>query len=124
MAFIKKTKKKSGTYLELVESYRENGKVKHRFKKYLGKDIDGKPVRRVKTSDIGIESVKRYGDVLCIDKIAQDLGLHEFLDKNVLLLAYSHLLDDVSMNNMKEWVKQTEIPEILELETVSTKKTL
>ncbi|ODS41919.1 MAG: hypothetical protein MSIBF_00725 [Candidatus Altiarchaeales archaeon IMC4] len=57
-----------------------------------------------------------------MDKIAQDLGLHEFLDKNVLLLAYSHVLDDVSMNNMKEWVEQTEIPEILELDTISTKK--
>ena len=31
MAFVRKIKKKSGTYLAEVESYRENGKVKQRF---------------------------------------------------------------------------------------------
>ena len=122
MAFIRKTRKKNGTYLELVESYREDKKVKQRFLKYLGREIDGKPVRRVRTSEIGVESVRRYGDVLCVDKIAQNLGLHELFEKNILLLAYSHLLDEVSMKNMKEWVKQTEIPEVLDLEKVSTKR--
>lgn len=122
MAFIRKTKKKEGTYLELVESYRENKKVKQRFLKYLGKEIDGKPVRRVKTSEIGVESVKRYWDVLCVDKVSKDLGLDEMVRKNVLLFAYSHLLDDVSIKNMEGWIKQTEIPEVLELESISTKK--
>ena len=76
MAFIRKIKKKSGTYLAIVESYRDRGdkgKVKQRVKKYLGREIDGKPVRRVRTSNIGVESVKRYGDISCVDKIAQDL---------------------------------------------------
>ena len=122
MAFIRKIKKKSGTYLALVESYRKNGKVKQRVKKYIGKEIDGKPVKRVKTSDIGVESVKRYGDVLCVEKISQDIGLHELFEKNVLLLAYSQLLDDVSMRNMEEWAKHTAIPEIINLEHISTKK--
>lgn len=64
MAFIRKIRKKSGTYLALVESYRKNGKVKQKVKKYLGKEINGKPVRRVKTSNVGVDSVKRYSDVL------------------------------------------------------------
>jgi len=122
MAFVRKIKKKSGTYLALVESYRKDGKVKQRVKKYLGKEIDGKPVKRVKTSDIGVESVKRYGDVLCVDKISQDIGLHELFEKNILLLAYSQILDNVSMRNMEEWVKHTTIPEILDMENISTKK--
>jgi len=122
MAFIRKIRKKSGTYLALVESYRKNGKVKQRVKKYIGKEIDGKPVKRVKTSDIGVESVKRYGDVLCVDKISLDIGLHELFEKNVLLLAYSQLLHDVSMRNMEEWAKHTAIPEIINLENISTKK--
>ena len=125
MAFIRKIKKKSGTYLAIVESYRDKedkGKVKQRVKKYLGREIDGKPVRRVRTSNIGVESVKRYGDISCVDKIAHDLCLHELVEKNILLLTYSHLLDHVSMNNMEEWVKQTEIPEILKLKRISTKK--
>ena len=94
MAFVRKIRKESGTYLALVESYRKDGKVKQRVKKYLGKEIDGKPVKRVKTSDIGVESVKRYGDVLCVNKISQDICLHELFDKNVLLLAYSQILDN------------------------------
>lgn len=122
MAFIRKIRKKSGTYLALVESYRKDGKVKQRVKKYLGKEINGKPVKRVKTSDIGVESVKRYGDVLCVNKISRDMGLHELFEKNVLLLTYSQILDNVSMKNMEEWVKHTEIPEILDMENISTKK--
>ena len=122
MAFIRKIKKKSGTYFALVESYRENGKVKQRVKKYLGKEINGKPVRRVMSNNIGIESVKRYGDVLCVDKISHDLGLEGLIEKNVLLLVYSHLLDRVSLKNIEEWIRQTEIPEILKLKNISTKK--
>jgi transposase len=121
MAFIRKTKKKDGIYLEVVESYRKEGKVKQRFLKYLGREIEGKPVRRVKTSDIEVESVKRYGDVLCVDKISHEIGLPVLVSKPILLLAYSHLLDNVSMRNMEEWVKQTEIPEALGLKCVSTK---
>jgi len=33
-----------------------------------------------------------------------------------LLLAYSQILDNVSMRNMEEWVKHTTIPEILDME--------
>ena len=52
MVFTRKIKKKSGTYLARVENYRENGKVKQKVIKYIGKEINGKPIRRVKTSDI------------------------------------------------------------------------
>ena len=43
MAFIRKIKKKSGTYLAEIENYREDGKVKQRVIKYLGVDIGGFP---------------------------------------------------------------------------------
>ncbi len=70
MAFIRKVKTKSGTYLAEVESYRKKGKVKQRFLRYIGKEIDGKPVRRVSTEDIEIKSVKQSMDVLAIHRIA------------------------------------------------------
>ena len=47
MAFIRKIKTKSGIYLAEVEGYRKDGKVKQRVIKYLGKEIDGKPVKKV-----------------------------------------------------------------------------
>jgi transposase len=122
MAFVRKIKKGNSTYLALVESYRKGGKVKQRVKEYLGKEVDGKPEKKVRTSSIGVESVKRYGDVLCVDKISKDLGLKDLVQKEVLLLAYSHLLDEVSINNLEEWVKQTEILGTLGMESVSVKK--
>jgi hypothetical protein len=50
MAFIKTEKKKSGTYLRLVESYRdETGKPRHRAIATLGKaeDFSKKTLRRM-----------------------------------------------------------------------------
>jgi transposase len=123
MAFVRKTKKGDVTYLELVESYRDgDGKVKQRYLQYLGKEVDGAPVRKVKISSIGVESVKRYGDILCVDKISEDLGLKNLVSKEALVLAYSHLLDRVSVSKLEEWVSQTEIPEVLGVKNVSTKR--
>lgn len=120
MAFIRKTRKKDGTYLELVESYREKDKVKQRFIRYLGKEIDGRPAKRILSSNIGVESVKRYGDVLCVDKLARDLSMHDMVDKNVLLLAYSHLLEELSISRVGAWARTTRIPDVLEMEHIST----
>lgn len=124
MAFIRKIRKRSGTYLAKVESYREGGKIKQRVIQYLGKEIDGKPVRRVQTSKIGAESVKRYGDVLAIHTLSKELGLPGILDKHakeILLLTYSHLLDKVSISRIEGWMKDTELPEILGIYNISTK---
>ena len=45
MAFIRKKKVGKNVYLVKVESYREKGKVKQRVLEYLGKEIDGQPVK-------------------------------------------------------------------------------
>ncbi|MBI2630449.1 hypothetical protein HYW76_05085, partial [Candidatus Pacearchaeota archaeon] len=46
MTLKRKKKTKSGTYLAEVKGYRENGKVKQKVIKYLGKEIDGKAEKR------------------------------------------------------------------------------
>ena len=40
MAFLRVEKKQSGTYLRIIESYKENGKPKHRTLHSLGKVED------------------------------------------------------------------------------------
>ena len=75
MVFIRKIKKKSGTYLAEVEGYRVNGKVKQRVIKYLGKEINGKAEKRVLASEIKVKNVKRSLDVLAVDAIARELSL-------------------------------------------------
>lgn len=120
--FIRKIKKKSGTYLAKVESYRdEHGKIKQRVIQYLGKEIDGKAEKRVLTKDIQATNVKQSLDVLAIDKIAEELKLKEIQYKPALSLVYSQLLEKRSINKLENWMRYTEIPDVLGMESPSMK---
>jgi transposase len=122
MSFIRKIKKKSGTYLAEVEGYREGGKVKQRVIRYLGKEINGKPEKRLFRSDIQVASVKRSLDVFCIDSIAKELGITSIQNKNFLALVYSQLLEKRSISKLEDWIRFTEIPSVLGINDVSTKE--
>lgn len=122
MVFIRKIKKKSGTYLAEVEGYRDKGKVRQRVIRYLGKEINGKAVKRVSSDSIRAESVKRSLDVLAVDKIAKDLGITDIKNKFYLALIYSQLLDKKSINQLEGWLKHTEIPEVLQLSDITSKR--
>ena len=122
MVFIRKIKKKSGTYLVKVEGYRKNGKVKQRVIQYLGKEIDGKPVKRVFADKIEVTGVKQSLDVLAIDKIVEDLDLKSLRNPYVLALIYSQLLENKSINKLENWMRFTEIPSVLGIENISVKK--
>jgi len=121
--FIRKIKKKSGTYLAKVESYRDKeGKIKQRVIQYLGKEIDGVAVKKVATNNIQAMSVKQSLDVLAIDKIAEELKLKEIRYKPALSLAYSQLLERRSINKLEDWMRYTEIPEVLGIKLPSVKE--
>lgn len=125
MAFVRKIKKGNAVYLALVENKRIEGKVRQKVIKYLGKEIDGKPVKRVNPYDIEAKAVKHHADVLAIDRVAGMLGLHEALVENskyILAMAYSHLIERPSINKLEEWFSRTEIPSVLGIEKVSTAK--
>jgi len=47
MAFIRKIKKGNSVYLAEVENYRHDGKVKQLVIRYVGKEKNGKVVKRV-----------------------------------------------------------------------------
>lgn len=122
MAFVRKIKKKSGTYLAEVEGYRDDkGKVRQRVIKYLGKEIDGKPEKRVLASEIKVKNVKRSLDVLTVDTIAKELQLTTLTNKYALALVYSQVLGKHSINQLEEWMHFTEIPDVLSINQVSTK---
>ena len=113
MSFIRKIKKKSGIYLAEVRGYRENGKVKQQVIKYLGKEINGKVVKKVNSNTIEVKHVKQSLDILCIKKMIEELKLDSIEDKKILALVYSQLLENKSINKLEEWFRFTEIPEIL-----------
>jgi len=121
MAFIRKKKVGKNVYLVKVESYREKGKVKQRVLEYLGKEIDGQPVKKVFTNKIQVQSVKQSLDVLAIDKIAEDLNIKDLGNPYVLSLIYSQLLENKSINKLESWMKYTEIPYLLGFDKVSVK---
>ncbi len=121
MVFIRKIKKKSGTYLAEVKSYRENGKIKQKVIRYLGKEVNGKPAKKITSADIKIKNVKRSLDVLAIDKLAEQLTIKSINNKYLLSLIYSQLLEKRSINKLGEWMEYTEIPEILKIDNLSTK---
>ena len=125
MSFIRKIKKGPHVYLALVENKRVEGRVVQKVIRYIGKEIDGKIQKRVATTDIQVESVRRCTDVLAIHKIAQWLSLEELLGekgKYVLAFVYSHLLDRPSIRKLEEWFYGTEIPQLLGLQDISTTK--
>jgi len=121
MAFIRKIKTKSGTYLAEVEGYRKDGKVKQRVIKYLGKEIDGKPVKRIFADKIEVKSVKQSLDVLSIDKLAEELHIKSLKNKYILALIYSQLLENKSINKLENWMRFTEIPNVLGIDRLSVK---
>lgn len=121
MSFIRKVKVGNTTYLAEVKSVREGGKVRQKFIRYLGKDLNGKPQKRVLQSDVKVKSVKRSLDVLAVNEMAKELGINEIANKHVLALIYAHLLENRSINSLETWLTFTEIPEVLGLDTVSTK---
>ncbi len=121
MVFVRKIKKKSGTYLVEVESVWENGKTRQKVIKYLGKEVDGKPVKRVKTSSIKIIAAKKHLDIEIINHIASQLGITE-LRKEILVMVYSQLIERPSINKMEEWLSYTDMLDILKINNISTSK--
>jgi hypothetical protein len=122
MAFVRKLKKGGSTYLVEVESYRKDGKVKQRYIRYVGREVEGRAVKQVSSDMISVESVKRSLDVLAVDSIAKELGLDEIENKHLLALVYSNLLEKRSINKLGQWLKHTQIPDVLGIENLSTSK--
>ena len=120
MPFVRKIKKRSGTYLALVESKRVNGKPRQHVIKYIGKDVEGKVTRKISTADIKITSIRRHLDIEIIDHLANELGLKQLLPAAALVMVYSQLLKRPSINKMEQWLNETDILETLQLEKIST----
>lgn len=98
MAFLRVEKKKSGTYLRIVEGFRQNGKIKHKTLYSLGKVEDYPPeqLQRIATKilqlaggrveDILKDDLKElrrvnYGYALVIKHLWKKLNLDEWMRK-------------------------------------------
>ncbi len=123
MSFVRKIKKGPHVYLALVENKRVEGRVVQKVIRYIGKEIEGQVQKRVVTTDVQVEFVRHYADVLAVHKASQYLGLEELFGeegKYILAFVYSHLLERPSIRKLEEWFMGTEIPQLLGIEEVST----
>lgn len=121
MAFIRKKKVGNKTYLVEVKSFREDGKIKQKFIRYLGREINGKAIKKVSAQNIEVKHVKQSLDVLTIDKVAEELNIKSLKNPHILSLIYSQLLENKSINKLENWMKFTEIPDVLGIDKVSVK---
>ena len=127
MVFIRKLKNKSGTYLVEVESYREDGKVKQRYKRYVGKEVDGKTILSNSISNIEIESVRVYGPLMILNYLAKEINLSQTLGEygdEILSLVYAHCVEPKSVNQMANWFEKTDLNFILDLSQVTESRLL
>jgi predicted transcriptional regulator len=115
----RKIKKPSGTYLAEVESVWENGKTRQKVIRYIGKEVEGKPVKRIASSSVRVKAVKRHLDIEIINRITAELGITD-LRPGILAMVYSQLLDRPSINGMEEWLSHTDMLGILGADCMST----
>ena len=73
MTFIRKIKTKFGIYLAEVHNKRVGGKVKQESIRYIGKEVNSSPVRRIFSHDIKVMEIRRYLDVETVHRIASKL---------------------------------------------------
>lgn len=117
MAFQKKVKTKSGTYIIEVEGYRDKeGKVKHRYLRSLGKlNEDGELIPRMNIENVEVETVRLHGPVHALHAITEEVGLEFIIGDyaaEILALVYSHILRPESLTNIKRALKWIDTDEI------------
>ena len=118
--FIRKINTKSGTYLAEVQNKRVNGKVKQQFIRYIGKDINAIPVRRIASNDLRIMEVRRSLDAEAVHRISGKIGINSIIPSVTMVLVYSQLLDRPAISRMQQYLEDTEILRFLEMDAVST----
>src|SRR5262245_43012309 len=127
MSFIKKFKRNGKIYLAEVESQRINGKVVQKYKKYLGKEADGKTILSSFISNASIQKIKLYGPLLVLNHLAQEISLSEILGEygdKILSLVYAHCLDYRSINKMNNWFERTDLNMILDIDGLTEARLL
>lgn len=127
MSFIRKIKRKSGTYLAEVENVRVGDKVVQKHIRYVGREVDGETILSSSLSDVAIDEVKVYGPVMVLDYLAKRIALPELLGDSaldILAIVYAHCLDYKSINRMEQWFERTDLAMILPLEDVTEQRLL
>ena len=133
--YIRREKKGGSIYLSEYESYREGGKVKQRFIRYLGKESEIKnvplPLKSKKTEKlIYPETSLRAGDVKVMWELSNKLGFIPIINQlchgdsnfegktsGIILtaMAINQAIEPESTMNIPNWINSTVLPNLFGL---------
>ncbi len=125
MSFVRKIRKGGYVYLAEVENQRINGKIVQKHIRYVGKEVDDKPILTGSVERSSVDKVTIFGPLLVLDEIAKQIGLREVLGEYgeyLLSLAYAHCVAPDSLKGMSQWYEKTEIKNLLDISTITYKK--
>lgn len=132
---VRKINGKTYCHYKIVESYREDGKIKHRILFPLGALTDEEADRMrlaisaysnpnivvSKSEDIVVTKHTDYLGVAVLHHLWQDWGFHKFFsqDRWVEAMVLNRCIQPVSKINLKEWMVKTVLPAFLDVDPVS-----
>lgn len=125
MTFIRKIKRGKYTYLAEVENVWNEGKVKQKHIRYVGKEIDGKRILSGSVENSEVTRVAIYGPLLVLNELAKQINLHSILKEyapEILSMVYSHCIDPRTLNKMEDWFSRTELNRILNLDKLTERR--
>jgi len=125
MSFIRKIKKGNSVYLAEVENQRIGGKIVQKHIRYVGKEVDDKPILTGSVERSSVDKVTIFGPLLILDEIAKQIDLAEVLGDYgdyLLSLAYAHCVAPDSLKGMSQWYQKTEISNLLDIPNITYKK--
>lgn len=125
MSFIRRIKKGNSVYLAEVENQRVGGKVIQKHIRYVGKEVDDKPILTGSVARSSVDKVTVFGPLLILDEIAKQIDLGEALGEYgdyLLSLAFAHCVSPDSLKGMSQWYQKTEISNLLDIPQITYKK--
>jgi len=125
MSFIRRIKKGNAIYLAEVENQRIAGKVVQKHIRYVGKEVDDKPILTGSVERSSVDKVTIFGPLLILDEIAKQIDLSKALGKDgdyLLSLAYAHCVSPDSLSGIADWYQKTEIANLLDIPQVTHKR--
>ena len=124
MSFIKKIKKKGKVYAIEVEGYRDkDGKVKHKYLRYLGTvDENGKVASSQKAIDI--DKVYQFGLPAIVSRSIEKLKINDMLEKyneDIDTILLMHLCAPSSISKIEHKIKNID-PDLIKAELPFNRK--
>ena len=126
---------KTYNHYKIVESYREDGKVKHRILFTLGALTDEQAARMQlairaysdpeilvsKLDDLVVTKHIAYLDIISLHHIWRSWALDEFFktDRWIKAMVFNRCIDPVAKINIRDWLGQTILPALLDFDPSS-----